>query len=323
MAASKQILKIGISMHKTSLLNQILRLLLPGRRRLLIAQLERESIEKDQNSLLINEFVDLARLKSTDGKVTNLATFNDLEFRAFLNEKRSADSWKEAENRASSFHLPEMIGGVNKGDQRLLFHLIEYLKPVTCLEIGTHVGYSTIHILLGLLAEGIKSPTLTTVDIRDVNCEREKPWIKAGTKHSPKELVRSLTDKSIVQFQISSSTDYLKHTSANFDFIFLDGDHSAKTVYQEIPLALSRLSPKGIILLHDYFPDLKPLWANAPNASSRERRSFLPGVYLAVQRLINEGLELSVFPMGELPWETKFGGRTTSLAVLARQEKQA
>ena len=121
---------------------------------------------------------------------------------------------------------------------------------------------------------------------------------------------------NIVQFVISPSVDFLINTNRSYDFIFLDGDHSASTVYQEIPRALGRLSPKGCILLHDYFPNLEPLWPEAKVTNSVNRPSVIPGVYLAIQRLLREGNAFRVWPFGKLPWKTKLGTNITSLAIL-------
>lgn len=65
--------------------------------------------------------------------------------------------------------------------------------------------------------------------------------------------------------------------------IFLDGDHSAEVVYQEIPLALRRLEPPGLIMLHDYFPDQRPLWPG---------REPVVGPNLGVGRIVSEGAGL-------------------------------
>jgi hypothetical protein len=64
-----------------------------------------------------------------------------------------------------------------------------------------------------------------------------------------------------------------------------------------------------VILLHDYFPDLKPLWSNG---------RVIPGPWLAIERLKREGAPLTVKPFGALPWPTKLNSNNTSLALLLR-----
>lgn len=94
-----------------------------------------------------------------------------------------------------------------------------------------------------------------------------------------------------------------------FDLIFLDGDHSAKAVYGEIPLALKRLNPGGVIVLHDFFPNGRPLW---------EGQAPILGSWLATARFQAEKAGFEVVPLGALPWDTKLGSRITSLAVVSQ-----
>ena len=114
-----------------------------------------------------------------------------------------------------------------------------------------------------------------------------------------------------MEFITSTSLSYFTRCELRFDFIFLDGDHTAKTVYQEIPAALRLLNQNGVILLHDYFPNLKALWPNG---------SVIPGPFLATERLVKEGANLVVLPLGELPWPTKLQSNVTTLALLLRKE---
>ena len=113
-----------------------------------------------------------------------------------------------------------------------------------------------------------------------------------------------------VEFVTAPSLDYLAGRKAEFDFIFLDGDHRAHVVYREIPLALDALRPSGCLLLHDYHPDLRPVWSDG---------HVVHGPYLAVERLRRECGGLAALPLGALPWETKLRSNVTCLALLARE----
>ena len=95
-----------------------------------------------------------------------------------------------------------------------------------------------------------------------------------------------------------------------FYLILLDGDHRLETVVAEIPASLGRLRPGGLLLLHDYFPQLRPLWP---------RGRVIDGPARAVRRLQRAGWPIKVRPLGELPWPTKEGSRRTSLALLGRE----
>ncbi len=170
-----------------------------------------------------------------------------------------------------------MAGGVNSGDQRLIYSLCKYLRPRRILEVGTHIGASSIHIALASKMNG-DSCELTTVDIRDVNCSTAMPWKSAGASFGPAEMMKRLECSHLVRFVASDSVDFLTNDTSRYNLIFLDGDHSAASVYRELPLALQRLADGGIILLHDYFPDLRPLWPEQNATEGIFKRRYCRGV---------------------------------------------
>jgi predicted O-methyltransferase YrrM len=226
----------------------------------------------------------------------------DLDLAAVLSP--DLDTWLYASRQIERAGLAHNPGGINPGDRRAVSSLAARLGPGAVLEIGTHVGSSTLALAASLPA----SSRITTVDIIDVNDPISRPWERFGSQYSPKEL----TDRESVrvEYVTSNSLDFLAQTTETYDFIFLDGDHGPRTLYQELPLACAHLNRDGLILIHDYFPDMKPLWPDG-------RR--IPGPWLATQRLIREGASLRIVPLGQLPWPTKQGTNVTSLAVaLAR-----
>jgi predicted O-methyltransferase YrrM len=180
------------------------------------------------------------------------------------------------------------------------------------LEIGTNVGASTIHIAaamkVNLLADEKPSEhSLVSVDIVDVNHASDAFWRLGGLPRSPRDNIEAMGMVEHVTFVTNSSLTYLDECDESFDLIFLDGDHSAAMVYQEIPRALRRLRESGLLLLHDFFPNNRPLWSD---------RAVVPGPLLAVKRLVREQANVSVIPLGALPWPTKLHSNVTSLAVL-------
>lgn len=222
----------------------------------------------------------------------------------------AAEEWLQVEAELAALRVTDQAGGVNPGDRRALYYLIRALRPRTVLEVGTHVGASTTHITCALReCHGNDGFELTTVDIVDMNDAVEKPWLKLGSTHSPAEMVERLGCKASVRFFAQDSIDFLRQCTEKYDFIFLDGLHAATRVYQEVPAALRLLNPGGYILLHDYFPQLEPLWKGG---------TMVPGPFLAIRRLQDEGAPLRVLPFGALPWPTKLGSNVTSLALLGR-----
>jgi len=138
----------------------------------------------------------------------------------------------------------------------------------------------------------------------------KKPWLAFGSLHAPEAIVSKLDLKDRVNFVQSDSLEYMRTSKDKFDFIFLDGSHAASIVFKEVLLAFRLLNERGIILLHDYYPNLRPLWKN---------NSCIPGPYLALEKILNKFRNLEILPLGELPWETKLNSNYTSLAILSKK----
>jgi predicted O-methyltransferase YrrM len=200
-------------------------------------------------------------------------------------------------------------GSINRGDGRAIYYLVRALKPARLLEIGTHVGGSTLHIAAAMrrnIADG-RECSLTTVDLKDVDGAGSAPWKRAGLSQSPRDNIASLGMADRVEFVTGDSSAYFRECSTRFDFIFVDGNHREDSAYADILAATGCLQPGGSILLHDFFPNQAPLWSNG---------KVISGPFLAVERLRSEGRNLSAIPLGALPWPTKIGSHVTSLAIL-------
>lgn len=234
-----------------------------------------------------------------------------------INEKMLSDFFFSAEREISWVKALEKItgvygrttamGGVNPGDRRALYYLVHALCPQNLLEVGTHIGASTVFFAEALSAISPQA-RMTTVDILDVN-NPEGPWKQQGLAMPPRQYLEKLGTAGRVEFRVAPSSEYLKNAAQKFDFIFLDGDHSSRTVYDEVSLALKVLNPDGVILLHDYYPAARPLFKDG---------NIIAGPFMALNRIMNENKKIKVLPLGDLPWETKQGLRTTSLALLTR-----
>ena len=257
------------------------------------------------------ERVDLYKIKKVNFDLQNLRKSNEINLDQIFNSQEINEFWKNTSVAIEKFGIPDGTGGVNPGDRRAVFYLIASLKPKSILEIGTHIGASTVNIASALSKITTDEQfEFVTVDIRDVNSAKKKPWLKYGTKHSPKKMLEILGLSSKVQFITDTSLGYTKKSNQKFDFIFLDGDHTAKTVYEEISIALRLLNPNGVILLHDFFPSCQPLWAN---------NSIVPGPFMAVNRIIKEQKNIQVKSLGSLPWPTKLDSNITSLALILQK----
>ncbi len=126
---------------------------------------------------------------------------------------------------------------------------------------------------------------------------------------SPKQMVEALNETVEITFVTNDSRHFFENNNERFDFIFLDGDHAAETVYEEIVSSLEVINKNGLIVLHDYFPDGRPLWPDG---------SVLCGPFTAAEKVRATGVAIKVIPLGALPWLTKLDSHVTSLAVIAR-----
>jgi predicted O-methyltransferase YrrM len=244
-----------------------------------------------------------------------LRTLTNKDLAKIFNCPETQQEWTQSEvslKRACQIEDGK-TDGVNPGDRRAVWYLIKGLRATSVLEIGTNVGASTVHIASALQSTGGQdssiSPRLVTVDVQDVNSDVSGVWKERGLTASPREMIQAIGCDDFVSFVTEKSLTYFDRCKDGFDFIFLDGDHSAVTVYQEIPRALNVLKKDGVILLHDYFPRNRPIWVNG---------SLVAGPYIGTSRLRREGVPIKVVPLGELPWPTKLGSRTTSLALVTR-----
>lgn len=114
-------------------------------------------------------------------------------------------------------------------------HLLQLLvcmnRPKKILEIGTAIGYSTIHMARELREDNSK---ITTIDVLPKRLKKAKEnFSKAG-----------LLDK--IEIINADAKDYIPKIEEKFDFIFLD---AAKGQYPRFLDKLeSILKPKGIIV---------------------------------------------------------------------------
>ena len=260
---------------------------------------------------ILNRRLEAARLRavaSRDCNTTSLRSVSALNIADAFADREIHSRWLMESAKLRTFRIPGGIGEVSPGERRALFYIVRALRPSTALEIGTHVGASTIHIALAMeLYSRTTGLQLISVDCVDVNDRIVQPWRRHGCRYSPAAMIERIGCGCATEFVVDSSLSYLRSCGMSFDLVFLDGDHRAETVYQEIPLALELLNRDGVILLHDYYSNNRRV---SPDVVA------IGGPYLAAKRLSREGAALTVRPVGALPWQTMPKTNLSSLAVL-------
>ena len=247
----------------------------------------------------------LAKVAGETFDAERLGTMTRRSLMQALSSPSISREWLRDEGQTSHvMPFADIDGGLCPGERRALYQLVASLKPARVLEIGTHIGASTLAIARSLATHCGPDAHLTTVDIADVNDPAHGAFPRLGLDSPRESLARAgLSDR--VTFITKPSLEFLRETDDRFDLIFLDGDHAAPAVYREFAQALNCLTPNGAILLHDIYPDGRPLYPSG---------SIEPGPVVAAERITAECEDIGFLPFGELPWESKQGVRTTSLA---------
>lgn len=196
-----------------------------------------------------------------------------------LHSSTISREWVRDERQISDvMPFADIDGGICPGERRALYQLIAAFKPASVIEIGTHIGASTLAIARSLATHCGASAHLTTVDIADVNDPAHGAFARLGLASPRENLARAgLSDR--VTFVAKPSSEFLRETDDRFDLIFLGGDHAAPAVYREFVRALNCLTPNGAILLHEFYPDGRPLYPDG---------AIEPGPVVAAERITAE-----------------------------------
>ena len=256
----------------------------------------------------VEQQIKLAAIAPAEFLPDSLKPSNDFLLPRILGDADALASWEIDHAEIEKIYPVQGIyGGVSPGDRRALYTLVRALKPASVLEIGTYIGSSTLHLARALKTNG--GGHLTTVDTYDVNDPVNGSWKKYGFPISVQQALEQADLADRVSFRTDTAVGFLNKTDLNFDMIFLGGEHSAAAIYNEVSAALRRLSPDGIIILHDYYPDGKPLFPGEPPVY---------GPYLGMRRVASEHKSVHVVPLGDLPWPTRPDSHKTSLAAVLK-----
>lgn len=126
-------------------------------------------------------------------------------------------------------------------DRAFYYHLIRLIKPKFGLEIGTFKAGTTEVLASAMQANG--TGLLVTID--PFGADRVPPIMEQW----PKSL------QEYVSFSPSTSMDFFIALDGNpveFDFVFVDGNHTYEFVTFDLNMSARWLAPGGIIILDDY-----------------------------------------------------------------------
>ena len=138
--------------------------------------------------------------------------------------------------------------------------LVEYLKPKVIFEMGTYNGFSTMHLAKNAPADArvytldLNWDSKDAKDTKDFKHDLTEAHgdIKTMEANSRRWFHKDECKGRIVELYGDSMTYDFSKFYGRTDFIFIDANHSYHYVKSDTENALKMLSPKGIILWHDY-----------------------------------------------------------------------
>ena len=142
-------------------------------------------------------------------------------------------------------------------ETHFLSTLIKAVNPQTIFEFGTYNGFTTLHMAVNSQA----SCKIYTIDLpEDYDASHASQFsyddllvVQLSQKTVLQRFYKGhfLESKIIELFGDSSSYDYSPY-EGKMDVVFIDGNHSFAFVKKDTENALKMLSPRGIIVWHDF-----------------------------------------------------------------------
>jgi len=138
-----------------------------------------------------------------------------------------------------------------------LFASLVYLKPKLCLEIGTHIGQSTL-VFQKYFDEYQRDGIVITVDIKNYAhiVDRSIKQLIVHPHVSNSSDWHYVNDEELLDHDVDSvalNTKIIQDAvdGAKFDFCFLDGDHQRESVINDFAISRNVLGDDQYILLDD------------------------------------------------------------------------
>ncbi|MDX2259842.1 MAG: class I SAM-dependent methyltransferase [Hyphomicrobiaceae bacterium] len=278
----------------------------------------RKMLKPDQRARIWAHDIKMSALAMTGGGITRTLAglpkrrIERAEIDRWLADPGIAADYSALHDRAEAVARGERPKSARQVDCFVLYAIARGLEARRALEIGTHLGHSTLYLAAGLGgadAEGEGSGHLDTVDIVDVNDEGARHYARFGAAMSARTRLDRLGLAQRVHFHVGQSDRHLAAGSSRYDLIFIDGDHSETGAYFDMVGALARLADGGLIILHDYDNPDRP----TPGIDAGQY-----GVHWAVTRLAAYCPGIGVLVLGSVTPPGAASPEPTSLAILTR-----
>lgn len=157
------------------------------------------------------------------------------------------------------------------------------LENPTIAEIGVAWGRSALYLAEQLLLRGARGAELWAIDPWDPHWTWPPEATPAAAWRFPREpMLHTLVnhaqpDELDLLHLVRAKSAQARHLFANdsFDLVFLDGDHSAAGILEDLNDWWSAVAPEGVLSGHDYAPEFPEVVA-AVDSFARYTTLFEP-----------------------------------------------
>lgn len=204
----------------------------------------------EQSVVELNSFQELKKVfKWNEDPILDRPDIDDFDYVEDVNERRIRD----AESLAT---------------------VMRNAKPKVALEIGTANGMATV-----LMAANAPESKIYTVNIPPEEILAGKGGELTTVALEREHIGIAFRERSLSNItQIYANTATWKPDIGIIDVAFIDGCHDTEFVYNDTRKVLRQMKPGGVILWHDFNPDLV------------KKYDWINSVCLGVEKLYREGL---------------------------------
>lgn len=142
------------------------------------------------------------------------------------------------------------VNNADMGYGWLHYGIIRAIKPENVLCVGSRYGY-----IPAVMAQACKDNNHGHVDFVDAGYDQTdlNHWTGVGywNTNKGKNCFKKHGLDSWITLHVSTTKDFAKNHSTEFQYIYIDGDHSFKGISLDYDLFWPKLSSNGFMLFHD------------------------------------------------------------------------
>ena len=145
-------------------------------------------------------------------------------------------------------------------ESQVLAALVQAFDPQSIFEFGTYNGFTTLHLAENSMEDAIvytldlpKDFDLSKASQRFSYSYDDKQVVRLSMNHIEDRLYKGQSQERKIK-ELFGDSYFFDFTAyhGKIDLIFIDGNHSYQFVKSDTENALKMLSPKGVIVWHDY-----------------------------------------------------------------------